>query len=242
MRAASCGGSSLWRSVHLWPAGGGRDVLVVLVSRRPLPQTLSLRVTVLLSEPCLQSEPPGPHLFLHISFLINVPDVWWVLLGSSDRWGGVTRPSWPVPLSNTPTSITLPGMLTRPLSISYGYVRLCGWVGPLFFGYGNLKIYIYMYAFSTPAPLMFYAKFKWSEARDIIAAVWMEKRIPSALSVTLPLYSEHVLVSHWLLKLFIHSERAAAVKVRFAAASWDREFNSGHKGSHLHTITLACVC
>lgn len=44
------------------------------------------------------------------------------------------------------------------------------WVGPLFFPYGNWKIYIHMYALSAPALLMFYATFKLSEGQDIIAA------------------------------------------------------------------------
>lgn len=58
------------------------------------------------------------------------PVAWWLLLGGCGRWVGVADlhhpPCWPIPPSDIPSSITLPGTLKRPLSISYGYVCLCG--------------------------------------------------------------------------------------------------------------------
>lgn len=65
-----------------------------------------------------------------------------------------------------------------------------------------------MYALSAPALLMFYAAFKLSEGQDIIAAAWMEERVAFSLE-----WLFHFSHSNRLLKLFIHSERAAAIKM-----------------------------
>lgn len=99
-------------SPHIWPLGGDRDLLVVLETRTSIPENITYHCMFnrktggvgfyFKSTVCHSSStinlclPLICFCILKDHFFFNLSDVWWVLLDSCDRWGGVTDLKYPL--------------------------------------------------------------------------------------------------------------------------------------------------